>query len=324
MTSPAETRDSNPSDDDLGLDPPTPTINAIYAAYEVKQESGYRDHLGASLIGQECKRAIWYTWRWMTRAQHAGRLLRLFATGNLAEDRFVIDLRSVGVTVMEVDPDTGRQWAVRDKETGHFGGSMDGKAIGLLEAPRTLHLVEFKTHSAKSFAALKKQGVQASKPPHYAQIQVYMHFGGLTRAYYMAVNKDTDDLYQERVALDKDYAQRMVERAQSIIRSPSPPAKVSDDPAWWVCRFCDHAPACHGTAMPERHCRSCLHSTPVEDGKWHCGSHNTPLFLRDQRNGCTRHRFIPSLVHGEQIDAADDGAWVLYRMADGGEWRDGE
>ncbi len=34
--------------------PPTPTLTAIYAAYENLQGDGFREHLGASLIGKPC------------------------------------------------------------------------------------------------------------------------------------------------------------------------------------------------------------------------------------------------------------------------------
>jgi hypothetical protein len=143
--------------------PNSPTVEAIYAAYEAAADRGYRDHLGASQIGTGCERALWYGFRWVTQARHTGRLLRLFETGNLAEARFVADLRRIGVTVLEVDPATGRQWRLRDA-SGHFGGSMDAVALGLLEAPKTWHVVEFKTHSAKSFAKLAAEGVEKAKP----------------------------------------------------------------------------------------------------------------------------------------------------------------
>lgn len=300
--------------------PSTPTVTAIYAAYEAAQESGYRDHLGASGIGADCERAIWYSWRWTTRARHTGRLLRLFQTGHLAESRFVADLRKIGVTVMDVDPETGRQWNLRDA-SGHFGGSMDAVGLGFTEAPKAWHVCEFKTHSAKSFAALAKDGVEKSKPMHAAQMQVYMHLAGIERAFYLAVNKDTDDLYQERLHYNPDVAMRLLAKAERIMANPQPPARISQDPAWWQCRFCDHAAACHGDAMPERHCRSCLHASPVADGAWHCQRHNQPLDRRAQETGCAAHLYIPGLVHGEQADAGED--WVSYRMPDGSEWRDG-
>jgi len=163
--------------------PPSPTIEAIYAAYEASAEDGFRLHLGASLIGKECLRALWYDFRWTTRAGFPGRVLRLFETGQLEEARVVRDLRRTGATVLEVDPESGRQWRV-EAHGGHFGGSLDGVALGLLEAPKTWHVLEFKTHSAKSFADLKRQGVRESKPRHFAQMQVYLHLTGMTRAMY--------------------------------------------------------------------------------------------------------------------------------------------
>lgn len=134
--------------------PSTPTLTAIYASYEARQGDGFRDHLGASIIGKSCARALWYDFRWVTPSRHSGRLLRLFETGQLEEDRMVRNLRATGATVLEVDPDTGRQFRV-EAHGGHFGGSLDGVALGLLEAPKTWHVLEFKTHSAKSFADLR-------------------------------------------------------------------------------------------------------------------------------------------------------------------------
>jgi hypothetical protein len=306
--------------------PQMPTVEAIYKAYESKANNGFRDHLGASLIGGACDRAKWYTWRWMTRAVFPGRLLRLFETGNLAEARFVDDLRSIGVTVMDVDPDTGRQWTVRDS-TGHFGGSMDGVCIGLPEAPKTYHGLEFKTHSEKSFNALKAKGVQASKPEHYGQMQTYMHLAQLTRFMYLAVNKNTDELYQERVQYDAEEGMRIVAHAGRIIRSPVPPGRISDDPTWFQCKMCQHHSACHAGNLPERHCRSCMHSTPVADGelagKWRCELHGWILNSRMQRHGCGNgHKYIPAFIAGEQIDAAENAAWIDYKMGDGKIWRD--
>jgi hypothetical protein len=300
--------------------PSSPTVTAIYAAYEAAADTGYRAHLGASLIGTECERALWYSFRWTTRARHTGRLLRLFETGNLAESRFVADLRRIGVTVLDLDPVTGRQWNLRDA-SGHFGGSMDAVAIGFAEAPSTWHVCEFKTHGHKSFAKLAAEGVERSKPLHWAQMQAYMQLAGLDRAFYLAVCKDTDELYQERIRHDAEAGLRILAKAQRIVDATRPPARISEDPAWWQCRFCDHHAVCHDGAAVERHCRSCLHASPASSGTWSCARHRILLGLREQQAGCDRHLFIPNLVPGEQVDAGED--WVSYRMRDGSEWRDG-
>lgn len=296
------------------------TVEAIYAAHEAAAENGHREHLGASLVGTECERALWYSFRWASRARHTGRLLRLFETGQLAEARFVAELRRVGVTVLDVDPATGRQWTLRNA-SGHFGGSMDAVGIGFPEAPKTWHVIEFKTHSEKSFLALQRDGVAKAKPLHWAQMQAYMQLAGLDRALYLAVNKNTDELYQERVHHDAEAALRLLAKAERVIAAARPPARISDDPTWWQCRLCSHHAVCHEGAAVERHCRSCLHATPIADGAWHCARHQHALAREDQQAGCAAHLFIPDLVHGQQIDAGED--WVSYRLPDGSTWRDG-
>ena len=297
--------------------PPTPTLSAIYASYEARQGDGFRAHLGASLIGKPCSRALWYDFRWVTPARHPGRILRLFETGQLEEARLVRNLRATGATVMDVDPETGRQFRV-SAHGGHFGGSLDAVAIGLLEAPKTWHVVEFKTHSRKSFDQLVASGVAASKPQHVAQMQVYMHLTGITRALYVAVCKDTDALHIERIRADAQEGARLLEKAGRIIFAQHPPARISEDPAWFECRMCPHHGLCHGEAAAAVTCRSCLHATPVE-GSWHCARRDRVLEDADQRRACASHLFIPDLVPGEVIDAGED--FVAYRMRDGSIWR---
>ncbi|MCA3575507.1 MAG: oxidoreductase [Aestuariivirga sp.] len=296
--------------------PQTPTLSAIYAAYEAEQGDGFRDHLGASLIGKACARALWYDFRWVTASRHPGRLLRLFETGQLEEERLVRNLRATGATVLEVDPETGRQFRV-EAHGGHFGGSLDGVAIGLLEAPKTWHVLEFKTHSVKSFADLVAKGVVASKPQHAAQMQVYMHLTGITRALYVAVCKDTDALHIERIEADKELAERLLDKAHRIIFAQRPLPRLSDDPAWYECRMCAHHDVCHGGGAATVNCRTCLHVTPLEGG-WHCARHDRMQGSQEQRDACGRHLFIPDLVPGEVTDAGDDH--VAYRMKDGAIW----
>lgn len=296
--------------------PPTPTLTAIYTAYEARQGDGFREHLGASLIGKPCARALWFDFRWVTASRFPGRILRLFETGQREEDRLVANLRATGATVLEVDPDTGRQFRV-EAHGGHFGGSLDGVALGLLEAPKTWHVVEFKTHSLKSFADLVAKGVVASKPQHAAQMQIYMHLTGLTRAMYVAVCKDTDALHIERIDVDPDGATRLLDKAKRTIEAQHPPARISDNPTWFECRMCSHHAACHTGEAAVVNCRTCLHSTAV-DGGWHCARHDRMVDAQEQRRACARHLFIPDLVPGTVTDAGED--FVAYHMADGSDW----
>jgi hypothetical protein len=238
---------------------------------------------------------------------------------HIEEARLVRDLRRIGATVLDVDPETGRQWRV-EAQVGHFAGSLDAVALGLLEAPAVWHLVEFKTHNAKSFATLKRDGVRKSKPLHWAQMQTYLHLAGLDRAIYVAICKVTDEIHIERVAADHDEGERLLAKAKRIIEAPRPPAGISTDRESWHCKFCDHHRLCHEQGAAEVSCRTCLHATPIEGG-WRCERWSHALTPAEQRAGCDRHLYVPDLVPGAMLEVGDD--WVEYRMRDGSTWRNG-
>lgn len=303
------------------------TVAKIYQAYENDADDGNRPHLGASLIGRTCERQLWLTFRWAKAKKFSGRMLRLFETGQLEEARFVANLRRIGVEVHDVQPD-GTQWRVSELG-GHFGGSMDGAAVGLPEAPKTWHVLEFKTHNDKSFTDLVKKKVQAAKPEHYAQMQIYMGLTGMERAMYMAKNKNTDELYTERVDFDPVEFAKLMARAERIIRASEPPMRCSNDPSWFVCKMCHFAELCHGTEAPDVNCRTCAHSTPEMDGdaRWSCAKNprldnSTPLDI--QRIGCAHHRYIPIML--EKFATQEDyvNGDVDYRDCHGQGFSNGE
>ena len=280
------------------------TVAKIYQAYENDAEEGNRPHLGASLIGHACERYLWLTFRWVDAKKFSGRMLRLFKAGNDFEPRIVAELRRIGIEIHDMTPD-GKQWRVSSLG-GHFGGSMDGAAQGFPEAPKTWCVTEFKTHNAKSFAALIKDGVQKSKPQHYSQMQVYMGETGMDRAMYIAENKDTSELYCEWVHFDPVEYAKLKARAERVISANEPPLRCSNDPSWFVCKTCDFSENCHGEKAPAVNCRTCAHSTPEldSDARWSCaaeaanpatmGEASIPLDL--QRTGCKSHRYIPILL----------------------------
>jgi CRISPR/Cas system-associated exonuclease Cas4 (RecB family) len=317
--------------------PPKPedskTVQAIYAWHESRREDKPRTYLGASQIGAECERSLWYSFRHCGGEDFSGRMLRLFETGDLAEFRFVDELRGIGCEVYDVDPNTGEQFAVK-AHGGHVRGHLDGCAKGLPEAPETFHVTEYKTHSAKSFAHLKNHGVKKSKPQHYAQMAVYMKLTGMKRALYLAANKDTDELYSERLRWEEGVAEdadRLMERAKRIIEATAPPSRISDAADSFACKWCSYKNLCHGLgeggAVPcSSGCRTCVHATPEMDGdgRWSCNQTGSKvqITIDKQAVGCGEHKFIPGLVtFAEPVDSSKD--WIEYRNADDTTWRNG-
>jgi len=288
----------------------TPTVDAIYKQYELKAGDPFRDHLGASLIGTECKRACWYTFRFATKPKFDGRLLRLFQSGFREEARIVDDLRTAGITVYDRDPDNGKQ--IQYSSFGsHFAGSLDAIAQGFPEAPATWHVLEVKTSNARSFKIMQSKGVKKAKPQHYAQMQMYCHWSNLERAMYIVVNKDTDEIYEERIHYDKAFAEQLEEKANQIIFADEPLERIGEKDSF-ACKFCNHKSICHEGGWAEANCRTCAFSDVVVDGKWYCAKYKKDVPSLTQRNGCPAHCFIPALVPLEQIDADAINYTVTY------------
>lgn len=298
----------------------TDTLAAIESGVAAKADDGLRPHLGASILGRECERALWYGFRWAKPAAHEPRLLRLFARGQREEQVFIDLLREAGVTVVSEDASTGAQFSFA-AVGGHVGGSMDAACQGLPESS-AWHVVEMKTHGKKSFDGLIKKGVEQAKPEHYAQMQLYMGWTGMSRALYMAVCKDDDRLHLERIDANPALFERLMHKAARIVQAVEPPEKISDDPNWFQCKFCDYRDICHGTAVPIPTCRSCCHVTPELDGdaRWYCTRHRVDLPVDAQKEGCQAHLFIPALLKGwaEVQDASLPENWVEYEHKETG------
>jgi hypothetical protein len=225
-----------------------------------------------------------------------------------------------------VDRDERGNQIVVEACNGHVRGYLDSEILGLPEAPKTIHVGEIKSHNLKSFTKLKKEGVRISKPLHYGQIQTYMYKRGRDRGIYLAVCKDNDELYAERLHLDVEYAMRLEAKAQRIIDANEPPAKLHEDPTAkmaFECGWCRHRGICHEGSWPRTNCRTCLYSSPEECGSWSCSRFNKPLSIEEQAAGCPAHLTLPGLVPGEQVDVNEAEETVTYRLKNGTTWIDG-
>lgn len=280
-------------------------VTSLIDAHHAAKPDRPRPHLGASLLGHHCDRWLWLSFRWASREEFEGRILRLFRRGHSEEATIIADLRAVGVDV--------RGTQARVDFGAHVSGSIDGVAeSGIPEAPKTPHLLEFKTHALKSFNDMTAKGVRASKPMHYTQMQVYMLGMGLTRALYVAVCKDDDRIHAERVRYDKEHAERAVARGKSIALAERLPAPISTDPTWYQCRFCPAHAMCHKAApTKEVNCRTCAHVTPKEDSTWHCARWDTTVPTDAQYNGCDDHVFHLDLVPWK-MEGSEDGLSVTW------------
>ncbi|WP_312405268.1 oxidoreductase [Rhizobium sp.] len=296
------------------------TLLAIQKALETGHDDWESVGVPAGDIGVECDRAIWLAFRRASAPEFIDwRKRRIFERGNIEEERLLELLRSVGCEVW------GEQERVR-AAGGHLRGKIDGRVLGLLEAPKTEHVVECKSAKQEIFRKVAKDGVKVGKPEHYATFQFYMHGLGIDRVYYMMSNKNDEDLHLERVEYDVEFAIRAVARIERIINMPEPPIRLCKKRDDFRGQFCRQAAVCWGEEMPRAHCRTCIHATPLMTGNaaWDCARWQQPLTLDEQAAGCPAHLFIPSTLAGlEMVSADQDAETITYRRPDGELWTDG-
>jgi NAD+--asparagine ADP-ribosyltransferase len=216
-------------------------------------------------------------------------MLRLFETGHLQEERIVADLRRAGFAVWDKQED-GRQFEFID-ETGHFITKVDGVIKDVPECD-TPHVLEVKTHNKNSFSGVVKKGIQESKPLHYAQVQISMALGGFTRALYVAVCKDDEQFYVERVKEDKETQKKLKQKVIKLTEARMRPAGISDDGSSFGCKFCSMKAVCVREAEPLRHCRTCAMATPTPAGTWTCELNKVTLSMDAQRAGCENYEAL--------------------------------
>lgn len=300
------------------------TVQAIYGLHAQRAASeGPRSYLGWSEIGAECDRALWYSFRQVGRKVIEGRMARLFETGHLEEARVLRELRAIGMDVWDRDV-SGNQFAV-SSHGGHFRGHIDAVVTGLIEAPVTPHLVDVKSIKAKKFDELIKKGMAALYPKYWAQAHGYMGKLELDRAAFIFSCKDDDRMHVERIVYDPSVFEKYEARASRIIQSATPPQRISDDPSWFECRFCDFHDVCHGDRIAAVNCRTCAHATPIvgegDAGLWRCERGQSAIQKPTVAHQC--HRFIPILLERLGSPADSDGDSVTYARADGTKFTNG-
>lgn len=246
-------------------------------------DDGHRNHLGASLIGDDCLRKLFYGFRWVKREKHSGRMLRLFQTGHREEARYLEYLVGIGFSI------SSTQERISDCN-GHFGGSNDGEAV----YNGVTFLLEFKTNgTGRGYNEVSELGVRRAKPKHWAQMCTYGFKRGIKYALYMIKNKNDDDLTIQILELDWQLGEEMIRKASFVIESETAPPRISGNPAFFDCKFCNFAGVCHKQHAMEKNCRSCVHSKPVENAAWFCKHWGTLIPSRKEiEAGCDNWRAV--------------------------------
>jgi hypothetical protein len=251
-------------------------------------DNAHRWHLGASLLGRECDRELWYKFRWVATPEVTPRKARIFNRGHREEDQILALLEAGGAKLWR--DDKGKQITV--PLPPHLGGSVDA----IIELPEQFWavyghyaVVELKSANKTSYAQVVKHGMPKAQPAHYVQGNLYSVALGFKSFIYGIKNKDNEELDWQPQLVDTEAAATHVRRGQRIVmlQSAEEAPRVATKPGTFKCKFCDHQPECFGGATASSvNCRSCVNGRPTDYGSWACALHIKVLTKDEVKAAC--------------------------------------
>lgn len=192
-----------------------------------------RDYIGASNIGSDCSRQIWYELKNEKGNDVSNRTKRTWEIGRILEAMVIDLLRDCNVNI------SACQDGFVDSKLPYFKGHCDG----ILMDYGTI--LEIKTAKNASFTIFVKKGLKAWSKKYYAQIQAYMGMSGIHKAIILVLNKDTSELHEEYVEFDAFYYEDLTDKAIAIYQSKEAPRRIHNSPLWFECKLCKFSKICH-------------------------------------------------------------------------------
>lgn len=205
-----------------------------------------RQYVGASSIGDDCERKLYYNFHRAAEAQPTGAKGTLAANdGHRSEEVAAAYLRQLPSIQLWTKKEDGSQYGFTDLN-GKFRGHLDGIIKGIPLAPATPHVWEHKAKNQRLYDALTKlkekfhikEVLKKWDAVYYAQAVIYMHYYDLTRHYMTVSLPGFRDLQTIRTDANPTFAQSLIEKAKRVINATRPPMGISQNPTWFECKFC--------------------------------------------------------------------------------------
>ena len=233
----------------------------IFKALSQKPRDELRDYLGASSIGRECERAIYYDYHNAPSLDFDPKIKIAFSVGKQLEHLLLTELEAAGYQVIYPSPSNGMLGFV-DLTNPKFRGHADA----LLIINHKQYILEIKTAKSSRFQVFVKSGLRAFSEVYYAQLQSYMGMSGIHRSVLLAMNKDTHDLHCQWVDFDEEYYKKLQSRAAYIINAEEPPQRINQSPFYDACSRCNFRDTCffNNSTRASRSTRDASLTAPVD------------------------------------------------------------
>ncbi len=195
-----------------------------------------RQYIGASSIGNQCLRAIWYGLRMSETKVVEPQQQLAFEVGKRLEILILDLLVASGIHIE-------RQFGFHCREYSLFQGTLD--AVLFDNVGNSTAIIEIKTAKNDSFRIFQRKGVRLWWPEYYDQVQCYMGMSGIAESIILVFNKDASELCEEVIEFDPIWYASLVEKAKIVGEYTEPPPRLSERPAFFKCKMCFYKEECH-------------------------------------------------------------------------------
>jgi hypothetical protein len=203
---------------------------------QFRDDQQIRDYIGASGIGSDCLRQIWYEYKGVQATEVPTKTRRTWAIGRVLEGTILDWLEEAGL-------DISRTWdGLQADGMPFFKGHLDSV---WMRKGTPFAIIEIKTAKDASYMIFVNKGLQKWNPQYYAQIQTYMGMSGIHIAYILVLNKDNSEISDEMVTFDEAFYQKLCEKAAMVASANIPPPKINGSPLWYQCKMCKFHKVCH-------------------------------------------------------------------------------
>lgn len=267
----------------------------IDLAIEKNQENILSKSLSPSTLNHPCHRYIFNQFRWVSKPiKHDARSLRIFNRGHTDESKIIEWLKLANIDI-KYEYDNGQ--IGYHEYNGHVKGFVDG----IITKDDAQYILECKTVNQATYKIISSSGILKGKIEHYLQIQLYMFFMRIYNAVYIAINKNTDEIYVEYLKYDENSIKHILELIVELLESDYIPPQIHNNPSGYICnRFngCPHINVCFKGESNEHNCRTCKNGKPytksdANNNAWYCSIHKITLNLEEQMNKiktCTEYK----------------------------------
>lgn len=229
-----------------------PTLEAMHRVVEaIENAKPKRDYLGASILGHECERFIYYQLNNADKAEPISyKGLYAIEDGHRTEQLVKDRLRLVqGIELYDIDEETKEQIGFVD---GKFSGHVDGIVRGLIQAPKTWHIFEVKCCNEKKFKELQKcvekygekNALENWDYTFFIQAQLYMGKLKLDRHYLICSTPGGRDKTSCRTEFQENFFNTMIIKKDRIINAKSVPERISSRKEYITCKWCRFSDFC--------------------------------------------------------------------------------